>query len=139
MGTRRAARELAVQFLFMSEFQEEEPTIELLRLFWADRPVERQVKAFAQNLIDNVLELKDPLDLLIRKYVQNWDFSRIAIIERNILRLSFYEILYRSDIPDVASINEAVDIAKKFSTPDSGKFVNGILDRVKHSEEKRYQ
>ena len=69
--------------------------------------------------------------MLIRKFSKNWDIPRIAAVDRNILRLAIYEMLHREDIPPVVSINEAVDIAKRFSTQDSGKFINGILDSVK--------
>ena len=68
---------------------------------------------------------------IIKKHAKNWELHRIAAVDRNILRLAIYEMLHRDDIPPVVSINEAVDIAKKFSTQDSGKFVNGILDKVK--------
>ena len=65
------------------------------------------------------------------KHAKNWEFHRIAAVDRNIMRLAIYEMLFREDIPPIVSINEAVDIAKKFSTEDSGKFVNGILDKVR--------
>ena len=82
-------------------------------------------------MIRGTIENCAEIDLLIQKYLQNWDFHRVAVVDRNILRLATYEMLHREDIPPVVSINEAVDIAKKFSTQDSGKFVNGILDKVK--------
>jgi N utilization substance protein B len=78
-----------------------------------------------------VLEKQAALDETIKKYAANWDLRRIAVVDRNILRLAIYEMMFRDDIPPIVSINEAVDIAKKFSTEDSGKFVNGILDRIK--------
>ncbi len=139
MGKRRNAREVAVQFLFLREYNEDVACERLLPPFWEFARVEDEVREFAQGLIHGVLALRPALDALIQRYVENWDFKRIAVIERNILRISFYEILYRSDIPDVASINEAVDIAKKYGSADSGKFVNGVLDRVKNCEPKRYE
>jgi len=78
-----------------------------------------------------VIERRDELDERIRKYAKNWDLKRMATVDRNIMRLAIYEMLYRLDIPPVVSINEAVDIAKRYSTDDSGKFVNGILDQVR--------
>jgi transcription antitermination protein NusB len=78
-----------------------------------------------------VLESLPELDKKITEFAQNWDLRRMAAVDRNILRMAVYEMIHRDDIPPVVSINEAVDIAKKFSTQDSGKFVNGILDRIK--------
>jgi len=92
---------------------------------------EAAVRLFADPLIRCALEHRDEADALIKKHAKNWDLPRMAAVDRNILRLAIYEMLHRDDIPPVVSINEAVDIAKKFSTEDSGKFVNGILDKVK--------
>jgi len=92
---------------------------------------EAAVRLFAEPLIRGALDHRDEADALIKKHAQNWDLHRMAAVDRNVLRLAIYEMLYRDDIPPVVSINEAVDIAKKFSTQDSGKFVNGILDKVK--------
>ena len=78
-----------------------------------------------------MVERRAAIDERIAKYTDNWDLPRIAAVDRNILRLAMYEMLFRDDIPPVVSINEAVDIAKKFSTRESGAFVNGILDRLK--------
>ena len=85
---------------------------------------------FAEPLIRGVLEHRDDLDALMISHADNWDLNRMAVVDRNILRLAAYEMLHREDIPPVVSINEAVDIAKKFSTEESGRFVNGILDKI---------
>jgi N utilization substance protein B len=92
---------------------------------------EAEERVFAEPLIRGVLEHRDALDEHIKKHVKNWEIHRIAAVDRNIMRLAIYEMLHRDDIPPVVSINEAVDIAKKFSTQDSGKFVNGVLDKIK--------
>ena len=92
---------------------------------------ETAIREFADPLIRGTLEHRDEADGVIKKHAKNWELHRIAAVDRNILRLAIYEMLHRDDIPPVVSINEAVDIAKKFSTQDSGKFVNGILDHVK--------
>lgn len=155
MGKRREARERAVQFLFQYDLNPPEDLEAALELFWhtqrqamieqehdkatwgQNRPLppptadELAVRAFAEPLIRGAIEHRDEADALIRKHCKNWDLPRIAAVDRNIMRLAIYEMLYRDDIPPVVSINEAVDIAKKFSTQDSGKFVNGILDKVK--------
>ena len=78
-----------------------------------------------------MLEHQSAIDDAIRQHVKNWELHRIAAVDRNVLRLAIFEMLHRDDIPPVVSINEAVDIAKRFSTEDSGKFVNGILDQIK--------
>jgi transcription antitermination protein NusB len=93
---------------------------------------EATVRLFAEPLIRGTIELREELDERIKKYAKNWDLKRMAVVDRNVLRLAIYEMFHRDDIPPIVSINEAVDIAKKFSTDDSGRFVNGILDKVKN-------
>ena len=155
MGKRREARERAVQFLFQHDLNPVQELDGALEQFWnSQRAVaiaqekgpaswgqeytlpppttdEAAMRLFADPLIHGVIEHRQELDDTIIKYAQNWDLKRMAIVDRNILRLAIYEMLFRQDIPPVVSINEAVDIAKKFSTEESGKFVNGLLDRVK--------
>ena len=89
------------------------------------------MRLFAEPMIRGTLENQDEIDERIKRHARNWDLHRMAVVDRNVLRLAIFEMLHRDDIPPVVSINEAVDIAKKFSTEDSGKFVNGILDKVK--------
>ncbi len=89
------------------------------------------MRDFANDLLRGTLEKKAEIDAKIASLADNWDFERLAVVDRNILRLALYEMLFRTEIPPVVSINEAIEIAKKFSTAESGKFVNGLLDRVK--------
>ena len=155
MGQRREARERAVQFLFQNDLNPPENLDHALAVFWnSQRPAaiaeeqgpatwgektelpppsteEAALRLFAEPLIRGTLEHRDELDEKIKHFAKNWDLHRMAVVDRNILRLAIFEMLYRDDIPPIVSINEAVDIAKKFSTEDSGKFVNGILDKVK--------
>src|SRR5687767_13876463 len=155
MGKRREARERAVQFLFQFDLNPVENVEESLQHFWDSQRAaaladekgpakwgqhvelpppdadEVAMRKFAEPLIRGVLEQRQLLDEVIRKYTENWELHRIANVDRNILRLAIYEMQHREDIPPVVSINEAVEIAKKFSTEDSGRFVNGILDKVK--------
>jgi N utilization substance protein B len=155
MGQRREARERAVQFLFQHDLNPPENLEEALSHFWNSQKAaalaedkgnatwgqktelppptteELSTRLFADKLIRGVLEHRTDLDARIQKHAENWDLHRMAVVDRNILRLAIYEMLFRDDIPPVVSINEAVDIAKKFSTQDSGKFVNGILDKIK--------
>jgi N utilization substance protein B len=155
MGKRREARERAVQFLFQHDLNPPPDLPAALEHFWESQraaaiaedkgvatwgqPVElapataeeEAIRAFADPLIRGTIEYRDEADGIITKHAKNWELHRIAAVDRNILRLAIYEMMHRDDIPPVVSINEAVDIAKKFSTQDSGKFVNGILDKVK--------
>jgi N utilization substance protein B len=155
MGKRREARERTVQFLFQHDLNQPDDLERALEHFWESQraaaiaeekggatwgqPIElppptsdeAAVRLFADPLIRGALQYRDESDALIKKHAKNWELHRIAAVDRNILRLAIYEMLHRDDIPPVVSINEAVDIAKKFSTQDSGKFVNGILDKVK--------
>jgi len=155
MGKRREARERAVQFLFQHDLNPPEDLPGALEQFWETQRAaaiaeekgaatwgqptelapptaeEAAVRLFADPLIRGALEHRDEADDLIKKHAKNWELHRIAAVDRNILRLAIFEMLHRDDIPPVVSINEAVDIAKKFSTQDSGKFVNGILDKIK--------
>lgn len=155
MGQRREAREKAVQFLFQHDLNPPENLNAAMHQFWDSQrhasvvaekgpstwgeeqelppPTTEEVmlREFAEPLIRGTIENRDKIDEFIKKYTKNWDLSRMAVVDRNVLRLAIYEMLYRDDIPPVVSINEAVDIAKRFSTNDSGKFVNGILDKVK--------
>jgi transcription antitermination protein NusB len=155
MGKRREARERAVQFLFQYDLNPGEDLPVALERFWESQraaaiaedkgvatwgePVplppptaeDLAIRQFADPLIQGTLEHRAEADEIIKKHAKNWELHRIAAVDRNVLRLAIYEMLHRNDIPPVVSINEAVDIAKKFSTQDSGKFVNGILDKVK--------
>ena len=155
MGKRREARERAVQFLFQHDLNPPDNLELELSQFWNsqraaaiedekgsahwNQPIElppptteeAETRLFAEPLIKGVLEHREAIDERIKKHARNWEFNRIAAVDRNVMRLAIYEMLYRDDIPPVVSINEAVDIAKKFSTQDSGKFVNGILDKVR--------
>lgn len=155
MGKRREARERAVQFLVQYDLNPPDDIEQALQEFWrmhkvepgrstrpnaktsqgadAEAPDEKELalRLFAEPLIRGTIEHLAEVDALIKKHAKNWELHRIATVDRNILRLAIYEMLYREDIPPVVSINEAIEIAKKYSTEDSGRFVNGILDKVR--------
>jgi N utilization substance protein B len=133
MGSRRRAREFAMQFLYSLELNPGDLD-EHLEQFWVMNPADDSVRTFASTLVRGTIGHLDEIDGLIRRYTLNWELERIALIDRSCLRLALYEMLYDDDIPPVVSINEAVDIAKRFSTAESGKFVNGILDKVRVEE-----
>ena len=99
--------------------------------FWEFCPATPRVREFAQPLIDGMIAHLPEIDERIRRYCENYDLRRISAVDRSVLRLAIYEMLYRDDIPPVVSINEAIELAKMFGGGDSGRFVNGILDRVK--------
>jgi len=130
MGKRRRARETAIQYYFWRDLQGGD-TPERIDDFWEFCPVKPSVREFAQPLIEGMLSHLPEIDERIRRYCENYDFNRISAVDRNILRLAIYEMLYREDIPPVVSINEAIELAKTFGGGDSGRFVNGILDRVR--------
>ena len=130
MGSRRKSRELAMQFLYKLELNRQDLQ-EGLEGFWGMNPTDGTCKEFAESLITGTLENREEIDSVIVTFTINWDLERIALVDRNVLRIAIYEMLFCDDIPPVVSINEAVDIAKKFSTAESGKFVNGILDKIK--------
>ncbi len=130
MGKRRKARELALQILYGMEMSKGELS-PVLSGFWEAHPCPEEVRDFATELVTGTYENLSSIDNLLRKYADNWDINRLAAVDRNILRFATYELLFLDDIPPKVTINEAIEIAKKYSTADSGKFVNGILDRIK--------
>lgn len=131
MGSRRQAREAAVQILYFRDLNPHETLDNSLHAFWEGQSYDGETQAFAEDLARGALEKRAAIDEQIQKVTENWDLDRIAAVDRNILRLAIYEMMYRADVPPVVSINEAIEIAKKFSTRESGKFVNGILDRIR--------
>jgi N utilization substance protein B len=131
MGLRRDGREAAIQFLYQFDAHKPANIDEALAGFWKQTDEPQNVRDFATDLLRGAIEKLPDVDAKIRTLADNWDFERLAVVDRNILRLAVYEMLFRPEIPPVVSINEAIEIAKKFSTAESGKFVNGLLDRVK--------
>lgn len=137
MRKRTQARNFALQVLYQLDITKDNP-VDCLNNFWpnTEEPVDEEIKLFTQELTKGVTENLEEIDKKISAYATNWQLDRMAVIDRNILRLSCYELVYRQDIPPKVSINEAVELAKKYSGPEAGKFVNGILDKIK-SEIKR--
>ncbi|HSW64803.1 MAG TPA: transcription antitermination factor NusB [Dissulfurispiraceae bacterium] len=132
---RRSSREYALQFLYRIDFLEIGSSRDALknatRAFWAETGESGEdVRAFAENIIEGTLHNIGPIDEEIARVADRWDLGRMASVDRNILRMGAYELLYCPDIPGAVSMNEAIEIAKKYSTADSASFINGILDRV---------
>ena len=129
MGNRRTARELALKFLYQTEFNSNSPDSEL-NSFCDRANVSEEVQNFTQALIKNILFHKKEVDELLEKISANWSPDRMAVIDKNILRLGICELLFDPTAPPKVVINEAVEIAKKFGTEESPDFINGILDKV---------
>ena len=136
MSKRREGREAAIQFLYQLDLNRE--PIETLRQgFWELRTgqdrnaVPARTQRFANELVEGVTRNAAQIDERISQCVENYDLQRIAPVDRNILRLAIYEMLFCPDIPPVVSINEAIEIAKRFGGDESGRFVNGVLDRIR--------
>ena len=131
MSARRDNRIAAMQFLYQWSLNQSDDLRGELWLFFKGQEQPRDYYAFAEELIHGTIENLDEIDGIIRGYLQNWDFTRIAHIDLAILRLAIYEMLKRRDIPPIVSINEAIDLSKRFSIPDAKRFINGILDQYK--------
>jgi transcription antitermination protein NusB len=130
MGMRRKGRELAIQLLYQHDLAKVDPE-EAMGLFWEYYPVNTEVREFCTQLVIGTLDRLTMIDELLSTASENWSLTRMSVVDRNILRLATYELLDRPDIPPSVSLNEAIDIAKKYSTPDAAVFINGVLDRVK--------
>lgn len=122
---RRTSREKAMQILFQLEINEINPS-QAIEDFVGLSSDTDFLKTLVNGVIDNILEL----DSIISENLENWSFDRLASVERVVLRLATYEIKFMDDIPESVSINEAVDLAKKFGDEKSGKFVNGVLSKI---------
>jgi len=128
---RRQAREWVVQFLFQTEFNPSELD-EALTDFWDDeekKPLDRD-RDYVNEVIQGVIDQQLKLDRTLKRYTDNWDIDRLGVLERTVLRVAVYEMLFRDDVPPVVSINEAIEIAKAYSSKKAARFVNGVLDRV---------
>lgn len=129
---RHQLRLWAVQFLFQRDYNQIESWPDALELFLEDKKkrMSRKMTAFFMERIDGCRTHGPAIDLHIRRYSDNWDLHRMGGVDRNILRLAFFELLHCDDVPPVVIVNEAIQLAKELSSDESGKFVNGILDRV---------
>jgi len=131
MSMRRDNRVAAMQFLYQWSINRTDDLPGSLALFFKDQEHPRDYYAFGEELIHGAIHHMAEIDDVIRHYLRNWDFERIAKIDLAILRLAIYEMLKRRDIPPIVSINEAIDLSKEYSIPDAKRFINGILDQFK--------
>lgn len=136
MGKRRDGREAAIQYLFQldlngREFSAHADDFWKLQKGEDGEELDAKTRAYAEQLVSGVTQNLENVDRIIEKYASNYKLDRIAAVDRNIMRLAIYEMFHCDDVPPVVAINEAIEIAKRFGSEDSGKFVNGILDRAR--------
>jgi N utilization substance protein B len=132
MGRRREGREAAIQFLFARDLQGETKP-EDADVFWTLHSARTSTRAFAESLIKGVLAHQEQIDSGITQLLENFSFERLAAVDRNVLRVASYELLYCPEVPTPVILNEAIDIAKALSAGESGSFVNGVLDKLSRS------
>ncbi|MGD2245764.1 MAG: transcription antitermination factor NusB [Candidatus Aminicenantes bacterium] len=135
MGRRRKAREATIQILFQLEFNE--GTLEeILNQYWKSKKAEKEVREYSSWLVKNILKHKDDLDRIIQSKSEHWRLSRMAVIDRNILRMAVFELIHKENLAPAIVINEAIEVAKKYSSVQSANFINGILDAVNKAYER---
>lgn len=135
MRKRTKAREIALQILYQIDITEDSYQ-DVQKVFWDSNQEishehEKEIRKFSERLVKETLKNLESIDEIIENSAEKWRLSRMAVIERNILRFATYELLFCAEIPPIVSINEAIDLAKKYSGLEAGKFVNGILDKIK--------
>ncbi|OGP53650.1 MAG: transcription antitermination factor NusB [Deltaproteobacteria bacterium RBG_13_52_11] len=133
MGTRRRARELALQMLYQMEVNPVDPH-EALELFWRNVAASEAVKEFVGRIVEGVHGNWKEIDKLIARHSEHWRLDRMDWVDKSILRMGVFELLFCDDIPPKVAMNEAVDLGKKFGAEESGAFINGILDKISKTE-----
>lgn len=130
MRNRSRSRECALQMLYQVDIRRAEAR-QVLEEFWqGHEPTPEDIRAYADELVEGTMAHRQELDALIAGHADNWDLNRMAVVDRNILRLGAFELLHVEGTPAKVCINEAIELAKRFGDTDSGKFVNGILDAI---------
>lgn len=130
MGTRRKSRELCLQMLFQWDMGKQSPE-QVRKTFWAERgEIDEETRGFADDLFCVAVDQQSRIDELIQKHAQHWRMDRMAAVDRNVLRAGVAEFLGHHETPRPVVINEALEIARKFSAPESVQFINGVLDSV---------
>jgi N utilization substance protein B len=132
MATRRDGREWALQILFGLDLNRREDLDAVFEYFFdVIAPNAGKMRVFSEDIVRGVVGHRDELDKMIEKYAEHWSVRRMGVVERNVMRMAVYELMYSSDIPAPVILNEAIDIAKYFSNAESGRFINGVLDRAR--------
>jgi len=135
MGKRREARERTLQILFQLEFNDLDME-QVFRLYWKNKRASKEVKDYCKWLLKGITAHREIIDRSIQSVSKHWRLSRMPIVDRNILRMAVYELFYEKDVAPAIVINEAIEIAKKFSSEQAAVFVNGILDTLRKNKEK---
>jgi len=130
MGKRRKARESTLRILFQLEFNYSRPE-KISDGYWKSRKISKEVEEYSRWLVNGITSNQEKIDSIIQSVSKHWRISRMAIIDRNILRMAVFELLYEESLAPAIVINEAIEIAKKYSDDQAAGFVNGILDAVK--------
>jgi N utilization substance protein B len=130
MGSRRVAREVALQALYQLDMRGEPAEPGDLVLFWAHFECPEDAGEFARELVEGVRAQQERIDALITESVDHWRLTRLSGVDRNLLRVATFELMGRPDIPTSVTINEAVEIARRYGSEDSASFVNGVLDHI---------
>ena len=131
MGRRRKARELALQLLYELDLRGDEEVEPAIEEFWRRQEAAEDIRVFADTLVRGTKAHQVKIDELIARFAERWGLDRMAVVDRNILRAGLFELLWSDEVPPKVVINEALDIARKFSTEESTRFINGVLDRIR--------
>jgi len=137
MRKRTQAREIAIKILYQLDIVKQDAKAAFEDFLNNNEGMDSDVKDFSYKLITGTISNIEAIDKNIRKFADNWELNRMAIVDRNILRLACYELMFLDDIPSKVTINEAVELAKKYGGIDSGKFVNGVLDKINKEDIKK--
>ncbi len=135
MGLRRKARELTLQFFYGHDIQERPAAVEAelyeeVEAFYTCFPADQKARLYAEQLIKGICARQKEIDQALSDCSHHWRVERMALVDRNILRIAAYELLYSEDVPATVAINEALEIAKRYAEPESISFINGILDNL---------
>ena len=135
MGTRRKAREIALQILYQMEANPGDPAKALAHV-WGNVAASPATKEFVQRIVTGVGERREAIDKLLAEHSEHWRLDRMDRVDKSILRMGVFELMFCDDIPPKVAINEAVDLGKKFGAEESGAFINGILDTISRTQRK---
>jgi len=133
MGHRRKSREYALQGLYIYE-SGNSSLDDIIKFEWVDNEIPVEIRDFSLTLIKGTVDNIDLIDNLVKKYSKNWSFERISTVDKSILRISIYELLFLKDIPSVVTINESIELGKIYGGETSGQYINGILDAINRLE-----
>lgn len=130
MGKRRIARESTLQILFQLDFSDSQPE-KIIEEYWGYRKASEEVRQYSDWLLKGVMSHREEIDRVIQSVSKHWRISRMAVVDRNILRMAVFELLFEQNVAPAIVINEAIEIAKKYSNEEAATFVNGVLDAVR--------